>query len=226
MGRILIATHVGGLLDELTTMIGAMGHMPLAARHGDEAWRIVDAHRPDIVLADAALPGRSGPELLAAIRRDPGLASIAVILIGVEARTAVPEPCRFVDAPIDRLQLRRAIVDALGAARTGLPAHPADVASARRRDLLLRWLVREIDDRLTAARQSAAVVSGPQPGVTTSDHPHLLLAQLSRLDVLVDSLAAVVEYARPGADSARPTAGNRVGQARSAAEQPRRRALA
>jgi DNA-binding response OmpR family regulator len=73
MGRVVIATHEAGLLDELTAIVRAMGHDVLPARTGAEAWGVIESHRPDAVLAEAELPGRSGPELLDAAprRRSP-----------------------------------------------------------------------------------------------------------------------------------------------------------
>lgn len=54
---------------------------------GDQAVEAIDRQAPDIVLADVAMPGRSGYEVAQHIRTSPGLAHIPVLLL-----TGVFEP--------------------------------------------------------------------------------------------------------------------------------------
>ncbi len=51
------------------------------ARDADEAFARLREQRPDVILADAGLPGKSGYDLSAAIKADPGMREIPVILL-------------------------------------------------------------------------------------------------------------------------------------------------
>jgi DNA-binding response OmpR family regulator len=51
------------------------------AHDGDEAWRLLRAHRPALALLDVRMPGRSGLELTRAIRADPELSGMVIILL-------------------------------------------------------------------------------------------------------------------------------------------------
>src|SRR2546428_4474756 len=53
----------------------------VAVGDGDEAIRRIEAAPPDIVLADTGMPGRSGYDVAAHIKRSPRLAHIPVVLL-------------------------------------------------------------------------------------------------------------------------------------------------
>ena len=53
----------------------------LGADEGGRALDLIRNERPDVVLADHALPGRSGYDLAEAVRSEPGLAGIPVLLL-------------------------------------------------------------------------------------------------------------------------------------------------
>ena len=51
------------------------------AEDGDEAWTKIVEGRPDLVISDVMMPGRSGTELCRAVKSDPGLKTTPVILL-------------------------------------------------------------------------------------------------------------------------------------------------
>lgn len=53
----------------------------LTCDNGQDAWRLAQEQRPDIVIADLDMPGMTGAELVRAIRRDPQLARTRTILL-------------------------------------------------------------------------------------------------------------------------------------------------
>jgi CheY-like chemotaxis protein len=65
--------------------IGADDFNVVEAVDGDEAWSLIQEHRPSLVLLDVRMPGRTGLEILDAIRADPGLAGTKVILLTASA---------------------------------------------------------------------------------------------------------------------------------------------
>jgi CheY-like chemotaxis protein len=55
------------------------------ATDGDEAWSLIQAHRPSLVLLDVRMPGRTGLDILSAIRSDASLADTKVIILTASA---------------------------------------------------------------------------------------------------------------------------------------------
>ncbi|MFU8947104.1 response regulator transcription factor [Mycetocola zhadangensis] len=52
-----------------------------AATDGDEAWRAIETHRPDLIVLDVSMPGMSGLDVCRLIRSTPTLAHIPVLLL-------------------------------------------------------------------------------------------------------------------------------------------------
>ena len=55
-------------------------HSIVEARDGDESIELARASRPDLVVLDMVMPGRSGRDVLTEIRSDPELADTLVVL--------------------------------------------------------------------------------------------------------------------------------------------------
>jgi len=58
------------------------------AADGDQAWALIQAHKPALVLLDVQMPGRSGLEVLRSIKADPTLKRTRVILLTAKAQEA------------------------------------------------------------------------------------------------------------------------------------------
>ena len=57
------------------------GHHVITASDGEEGLRLGIKHRPDLIVLDMLLPKLSGPEVLRALRQNPGTASIPVMVL-------------------------------------------------------------------------------------------------------------------------------------------------
>jgi CheY-like chemotaxis protein len=57
----------------------------LEASDGVEAWSLIQRNKPSLVLLDVQMPGRSGLEVLRAIKADPTLKATRVILLTSKA---------------------------------------------------------------------------------------------------------------------------------------------
>ena len=68
--------------------IGADEFNVVEATDGDEAWSLIQEHKPSLVLLDVRMPGRTGLEILSAIRSDTSLAVTRVILLTASALPA------------------------------------------------------------------------------------------------------------------------------------------
>jgi two-component system sensor histidine kinase/response regulator len=77
---ILIVDDDLGALQALVRVVRPPHHVRFATR-GSDALRLMADAPPDLVLLDNQMPGMSGFELLAAIKRDPLLADIPVIIV-------------------------------------------------------------------------------------------------------------------------------------------------
>lgn len=59
----------------------------LEACDGDESLELARKHRPDLVILDLVMPGRSGLDILAELRSDPALAATPVVMTTASKRS-------------------------------------------------------------------------------------------------------------------------------------------
>lgn len=78
---ILIVEDETDLADIVRYHAEREGYECRCAGAGDEALEQVRRHRPDLILLDRMLPGLSGDEVAARLKRDPATASIPVIML-------------------------------------------------------------------------------------------------------------------------------------------------
>ncbi len=121
-------------LELLTDALASLGSRILTAPDGDHAMRVVHAERPQIVILDLMLPGRSGLELLEEILLFAPTTDVLLL-------TGHYTPESAVEA------VRRGACDYL--------TKPLNVANLRAR---IRQLTEEFHKRLEAARLEAALV--------------------------------------------------------------------
>ena len=79
--RVLIADDDPLLREILTHKLGAAGYAVEAVEDGRAALANAQDSSPDIVVLDAMMPVMDGFEALRRIKRDPRLASIAVVML-------------------------------------------------------------------------------------------------------------------------------------------------
>jgi CheY-like chemotaxis protein len=77
------------------------GHEIVEARNGDEALELIGSLRPDLVVLDMMMPGRSGVDVLEQVRADddPAVAGSRVIML--TARAQVTDRDRASEAGAD-----------------------------------------------------------------------------------------------------------------------------
>lgn len=79
--RVLIADDSVTIQRAFAMTFAAEDVTALTARSADEAFMIARQSRPDLVIADAVMPGRSGYELAAAIKAEPSLRGVPVLIL-------------------------------------------------------------------------------------------------------------------------------------------------
>ena len=81
--RILIVDDDQGAVLVLSQRLSSWGYEVLTAPSGEEALRVVEEVRPDLVLLDVMMPGMDGWEVLRRMKADPATRSIPVAMLTV-----------------------------------------------------------------------------------------------------------------------------------------------
>lgn len=99
----------------------------LEASDGDQAWAMIQEHRPSVVLLDVQMSGRTGLEVLAMVRGDPSLDATCVIMLTAKALKADVEmgitagADLYLTKPFSPLDLLTRVDEALSRWRSALP---------------------------------------------------------------------------------------------------------
>jgi two-component system, cell cycle response regulator len=83
--RIVVVDDEFDCADVLIKQLQLMGHRCYAAKNGRQGLELVREHKPDLVMLDMLMPEMNGLEACKAIRSDPELEAIAVLMITGQA---------------------------------------------------------------------------------------------------------------------------------------------
>ena len=86
MARILVADDDVDIRELVEFKLSTMGHDIVAVSDGAAAIDACRQERPDLAILDVMMPGVSGLEAVRAIRSDPALADLPVILLTARAQ--------------------------------------------------------------------------------------------------------------------------------------------
>jgi DNA-binding response OmpR family regulator len=81
MSLIVVAEDDASTRALVSSVLSRDGHEVLQAEDGVQALALVESRQPDLLLSDVQMPGMSGFDLLAAVRRNPTVATTPVILL-------------------------------------------------------------------------------------------------------------------------------------------------
>ena len=84
--KVLIADDEPNILISLEFLMKREGWQVSIARDGNEALAAIQSGRPDLVLLDVMMPGRSGFEVCQAVRADESLAGIKILMLTAKGR--------------------------------------------------------------------------------------------------------------------------------------------
>jgi phosphoserine phosphatase RsbU/P len=141
--RILVVDDNASNRDLLSRRLQRQGHTVLQAEDGARALALVESEAPDLVLLDMMMPGISGYDVLALLKRDPRFRDIPVIMIS--ALSEFDSVVRCIEAGADDY-LAKPFNPILLHARVG-----ASLEKKRLRDEVRSSLVR-LEAELDAAR--------------------------------------------------------------------------
>ncbi len=124
---ILIADDDPEILTLLGIRLSKKGYVVIEAQDGNAAIERARKEKPDLVLLDVMMPGKNGWEVAKALRDDPALANLGIVMLTAigERVNEMTSPLYgaddYVDKPFDFTELEkkiRAVLDAR-AARPG-----------------------------------------------------------------------------------------------------------
>jgi CheY-like chemotaxis protein len=88
---VLVVDDDEDTVETMRDILSEEGHVVVCARNGREALELTRRIRPDLVLLDLNMPEMDGRAFLSAIRRDPSLSHIRVVVLsGAADATNVP----------------------------------------------------------------------------------------------------------------------------------------
>lgn len=87
---ILVAEDEHSSLEVLVLLLEAEGYRVIAAEDGQKALELLRLEAIDLVVSDFMMPALDGLGLCGAMRADPRLASIPVILVSASVNIVVP----------------------------------------------------------------------------------------------------------------------------------------
>lgn len=96
---ILVADDEPTLLRLMEFVLVRQGHRLLAATNGEEALALAGREKPDLVVLDIMMPRLDGYAVAAAIRADPALAGLPIVML--TARTQDEDIARGVAVGVD-----------------------------------------------------------------------------------------------------------------------------
>jgi CheY-like chemotaxis protein len=117
--RILIVEDHPTMREAMRLVLEGEGFEIDEAPDGDRALEAVNRERPDLVLLDMSIPGTPGPDVLAAVKSDPGTADVRVIVVtatGEEGRSAAMAggADHYFTKPFSPIALLQAVEEVLG----------------------------------------------------------------------------------------------------------------
>jgi len=101
---ILVVDDDPEIVSMLSTRLTARGYKVSSAGDGHRALELAKRERPDIVLLDVMMPGKSGWEVARALKQDPITQSIKIVMvtaIGAQVNE-ITSPLYGADAHVDK----------------------------------------------------------------------------------------------------------------------------
>ncbi len=120
--KILICDNEAPLRDLVRATLDGGAYEIIEAHDGDEALEAIRRERPDLVVLDVMMPGKTGLEVLSIVRNDPEVAETPVVMLTARAHAtdrdaaATAGADRFLAKPFSPLALLETVETLLGRA--------------------------------------------------------------------------------------------------------------
>lgn len=102
--NILVVDDDPEIVSMLSTRLTKRGYKVSTANDGHRAIELAKREKPDLVLLDVMMPGKSGWEVARALKQDPVTASIKIVMVTAigEQVNEITSPLYGADAHIDK----------------------------------------------------------------------------------------------------------------------------
>jgi len=97
---VLVVDDDADIRETLREAVEMVGCTALLAKDGQDALQVLGQHRPCLIILDLIMPVMTGEELLAALRREPELAQLPVV-VSTSAPKRAPAGVPVLPKPID-----------------------------------------------------------------------------------------------------------------------------
>ena len=144
MAVVLVVDDEFGIVKLLEEVLTDEGHRVVIATNGQQALERAAKEKPSLVVTDFMMPVMDGAALVKAMRADPQLADVPVVIMssmpGSDGGRALPRLCRLRAQALQHLRRRRprrradqGLKSFPSCAKRGEVAPPAERARGRRR---------------------------------------------------------------------------------------------
>ncbi len=119
--RVLLIEDEANIAEAIRFILSRDGCEVQVQADGNAALSAVAAFRPDVVVLDLMLPGKSGLEILTALRADPATQALPVLMLTAKGQGRDREAAEragvsaFMTKPFANADIRAAVRDLLGA---------------------------------------------------------------------------------------------------------------
>ena len=84
--KLLVADDEPNIVISLEYLMKREGYDVLVATDGDQALEMIQRERPALVLLDVMMPGKTGFEVCQAVRADPSLDGVRILMLTAKGR--------------------------------------------------------------------------------------------------------------------------------------------
>jgi CheY-like chemotaxis protein len=114
VATILVIDDEFSVAEVVEAMLTDAGHEVITASNGQQGLERAREKRPDLVLLDFMMPIMSGPSMLKALREEPGLRDLPVIIMSSLPKSTVSRSAKGMYAAFLRKPFRiRQVLDAV-----------------------------------------------------------------------------------------------------------------
>jgi DNA-binding response OmpR family regulator len=102
--RILVVDDDPEIVLMLSTRLGKRGYQVSTAEDGNKAIELAKREKPDVVLLDVMMPGKSGWEVARALKHDPVTQNVKIVMVSAigEKTNEITAPIYGADAHVDK----------------------------------------------------------------------------------------------------------------------------
>ena len=101
---VLVVDDDPEIVAMLSTRLGKRGYTVTTAGDGNKAIELAKKSRPDVVLLDVMMPGKSGWEVARALKQDPETQDVKIVMVSAigEKTNEITAPIYGADAHVDK----------------------------------------------------------------------------------------------------------------------------